>query len=111
MGWGRASEFALSGRLVLADEALQSGLVDRVVEPEVLVGVAIEVAASMGQNPSPQLRMTKQLLTENGSDTDLAAVQARESALLRECWASTEHAEAVQAFLEKRRPVFPPRPA
>jgi enoyl-CoA hydratase/carnithine racemase len=49
------------------------------------------------------------LLTDNGSDADLGAVQARESALLRECWASPEHAEAVQAFLDNRPPRFPPR--
>ena len=36
-------------------------------------------------NPDPQLRMTKELLTLNGSATDLRAVQERESALLRDC--------------------------
>lgn len=109
MGFGRASEMALSGRLLLGDEALASGLVDRLVEPESLVDEAIAVAASMGANAAPQLRMIKQLLTQNGSDTDLERVQARESELLRACWASPEHAEAVQAFLDKRDPKFPPR--
>jgi len=50
--------------------------------------------------------MTKQLLTENGSATDLSAVQERESVLQRECWKSPEHEEAVAAFLEKRPPRF-----
>jgi enoyl-CoA hydratase/carnithine racemase len=109
MGVGRASELCLSGRVVRADEALASGLVDRVVEPDELLDVAIAVAASMGENAAPQLRMIKQLLTVNGTDADLRAVQDRESELLRECWASPEHAEAVRAFLEKRPPVFPPR--
>jgi enoyl-CoA hydratase/carnithine racemase len=109
MGFGRASEMALSGRLLLADEALQSGLVDRVVEPERVVEEAVVVAAAIGANAAPQLRMIKQLLTANGSETDLALVQQRESELLRECWRSPEHAEAVQAFLEKRPPQFPPR--
>ena len=109
MGFGRASEMALSGRLLLADEAFASGLVDRVVEPEELVDEAVSVAAAMGANAAPMLRMTKQLLTQNGSDTDLVAVQQRESELLRECWKSPEHAEAVKAFIEKRAPQFPPR--
>jgi enoyl-CoA hydratase/carnithine racemase len=109
MGFGRASEMALSGRLLMADEAFASGLVDRVVEPEQLVDEAVSVAAMIGANAAPQLRMIKQLLTQNGSDTDLLAVQARESEMLRECWKSPEHAEAVRAFIEKRPPQFPPR--
>lgn len=109
MGFGRASEMALSGRLLMADEAFASGLVDRVVEPEQLVDEAVSVAAMIGANAAPQLRMIKRLLTMNGSDSDLAAVQARESEMLRECWKSPEHAEAVKAFIEKRPPQFPPR--
>ena len=42
----------------------------------------------------------------NAVDTDLDAVQARESAYLRECWELPEHHEAVNAFLEKRPPDF-----
>ena len=50
--------------------------------------------------------MTKALLTQNASATDLDQVQRRESEMLRACWKSPEHAEAVQAFLEKRPPRF-----
>ena len=60
-------------------------------------------------NAAPQLQMTKQLLTLNATETDLALVQERESEMLRECWKSAEHAEAVAAFVEKRAPKFPPR--
>jgi enoyl-CoA hydratase/carnithine racemase len=106
MGFGRASEMCLSGRLYPAAEAFRGGLVDHLVPPEELLERAFEVARSMAGNPHPQLRMIKALLGENGSDTDLGAVQKRESAMLRECWKSPEHAEAVKAFLEKRPPRF-----
>ena len=43
---------------------------------------------------------------QNASATDLDQVQRRESEMLRACWKSPEHAEAVQAFLEKRAPRF-----
>ena len=109
MGFGRASEMCLSGRLWSAAEAHAGGLVERVVPADRLLDEALELAATIAANPAPQLRMIKQLLTENGSETDLALVQQRESELLRECWRSPEHAEAVQAFLEKRPPKFPPR--
>ena len=50
--------------------------------------------------------MIKELLTQNASDTDLRAIQKRESELLRRCWETPEHKEAVDAFLEKRTPRF-----
>jgi enoyl-CoA hydratase/carnithine racemase len=46
------------------------------------------------------------LLTENGTDTDIGAVERRESELLRQCWTTPEHKEAVAAFVEKRPPRF-----
>ena len=106
MGFGRASEMCLSGRLYSAAEAHQAGLVDVLTTADELVPKAFAIAESFAANPDPQLRMIKQLLTENGSATDLPAVQERESVLLRECWKSPEHKEAVAAFLEKRPPRF-----
>ncbi len=106
MGFGRASEMCLSGRLYPADEAHAAGLVDHVAAPEDTLPRALEIARSMAANPDLQLRMTKELLTANPCDTDLKAIQERESALLRECWKSAEHAEAVAAFREKRDPKF-----
>jgi len=82
------------------------GLANRLTEPDELLVTAIGVANSYAANPDLQLRMTKQLLTENVVDTDLRAIQHREQVLLAECWKSAEHKEAVSAFLEKRPPVF-----
>ncbi len=109
VGWGMASELCLSGRLVEADEAHRIGLVDHLVEPDALLDTAVDLAAAYAANPAPQLRMIKELLTTNAVETDLTAVQRRESKLLRECWETPEHAEAVAAFMEKRAPNFPPR--
>lgn len=106
VGVGRASDLFLSGRLILADEAHRIGLVDRLAEPEALLDTALEIAASYAANPDLQLRMTKQLLTDNIVETDLGLIQRREQELLAECWKSAEHKEAVQAFLDKRPPVF-----
>jgi enoyl-CoA hydratase/carnithine racemase len=108
MGFGRASEMCLTGRLYKADEALEAGLVDRVVAHDDLVAAALQLAGEIAANPVPQLLMTKRLLTKNGSATDLTLVQESESALLRECWKTPEHAEAVAAFMEKRPPRFRP---
>ncbi|MGD9702659.1 MAG: enoyl-CoA hydratase/isomerase family protein [Acidimicrobiia bacterium] len=102
VGIGRASDLFLSGRVIAGAEAHSIGLADRLADPDELIDAAIDVAASYAANPSPQLQMTKQLLTLNSVDTDLDAIQRREQELLRECWKSPEHAAAVAAFLEQR---------
>ena len=67
---------------------------------------ALEIAAQIAANPGPQLRWIKALLTENGSETDIAAVQRREGEALQRAYVSAEHKEAVDAFLTKREPNF-----
>jgi enoyl-CoA hydratase/carnithine racemase len=106
VGFGRASDLCLSGRIILGDEAHAIGLADRLSGPDDVVDVAVEIASSYAANPAPQLRMIKQLLTANAVESDLAAVQRSEHERLLECWSSPEHAEAVKAFTEKRPPVF-----
>jgi enoyl-CoA hydratase/carnithine racemase len=108
VGVGFANDLCLTGRIVDAAEAARNGLVDRQVEPDELVPAALTLATEIGRNPGPQLRMTKQLLALNLTESDIGVVQQRESDLLHECWKSPEHAEAVRAFLEKRPPDFSP---
>lgn len=105
-GWGVASDLMLSGRTLEADEALTLRIVDEVVEPASVLDVAIERARSYGENPTPQLRWIKELLTRNANETDPLAAQGRELALLAQAYATAEHKEAVAAFLEKRAPIF-----
>lgn len=105
-GFGAASWLALSGATVVAEEARELGLVDRVTTPGALVDEAMDLAGELAANPPTQLRLIKQLLTANAAETDLAAVQRRELEAMKQCYRSPEHAEAVRAFLEKRQPVF-----
>ncbi|MFT3853537.1 MAG: enoyl-CoA hydratase-related protein [Ilumatobacteraceae bacterium] len=105
-GWGNASYLALSGATLLAEEAQPLGLVDRVVPGERVLDEAIAVAREFAANPGPQVRMIKELLTENGVETDLTAVQRREITALEQAYRTPEHREAVQAFLERRPPQF-----
>ena len=108
VGFGRASDLCLSGRLVSGTEAHAIGLADQLAEPDELLEKAMSVAHSYAANPDRQLRMTKQLLTENMAEPDLWAAQRREMEMLSECWTTDEHKEAVAAFLGKRPPVFRP---
>ncbi|MFV0258701.1 MAG: enoyl-CoA hydratase/isomerase family protein [Acidimicrobiales bacterium] len=105
-GWGAASDLALSGRMVMADEAARLGLVDAVVGADELIDTAITTAASYAGNPPWAVRAIKELLTLNGSEGDVATVQQRELERLQEAYRTAEHKEAVAAFLEKREPKF-----
>ena len=109
IGPGRARMFALSGDLWPAPDAYAAGLVDKVVPADTLLDEAFALAGRIAANPAPQLRWTKHLLEVNAVEPDFPTVQQRESEILRQCWTSPEHAEAVAAFKEKRPPVFPPR--
>ena len=102
MGFGRASELCLSGRLIDAQEALTSGLVDFLVDSDELLESALSKAKIIADNPGPQLNMVKELLSMNGSETDLNLVQDRESKMLRECWKTPEHKAAVKKFLNSK---------
>lgn len=106
MGFGAANEMCLTGKLYSAAEAYKRRLVDQVVEHGELLSTAQSLAAEMGANPAAQLRWIKQLISENGSETDIAKVHMREGKTLAKCYVSPEHKEAVDAFLEKRPPQF-----
>ena len=106
MGFGRASEMVLSGRLYMAQEAYEKGLADRIVDHENLLVEAMKVAGEIAENPSRQLRLIKSLISLNGSETNMALAAQRESKIMDECFKSPEHKEAVTAFLEKRPPKF-----
>jgi enoyl-CoA hydratase/carnithine racemase len=101
VGFGRASEMCLTGRLYDGAEAHRMGLADRLATHEELLEQTLGLAGEIAANPAPQLLMIKRLLSENAVETDLRLVQEREHELIRECWRSPEHHRAVEAFLAR----------
>ncbi|MEO0438245.1 MAG: enoyl-CoA hydratase-related protein [Pseudomonadota bacterium] len=106
VGFAHASEILLSARGVDAQEALAIGLLNAVVPAEALLDRALEYANAIAANPSPMMQLIKDLLTKNSEETDIDVIWRRESDALRQCLARPEHREAVEAFLEKRKPDF-----
>lgn len=106
IGFGRASELMLTGRTLVAEEAAEIGLIDRVVAAGELITAAHEMAHAMGDNPQASLAFTKQLLTQNMFASSLSEVQKLEMTLLESAYETPEHHEAVAAFLTKREPDF-----
>ena len=101
VGYQRAAELTLTGRLLKAEEALQFGLFLKVVEPEELLTSARELAAKIAEKPPQAVRLTKRLmkLAQRTELPDFLDLCASFQAMAHH---TADHREAVSAFLEKR---------
>lgn len=108
VGQARALDLLLSGRVIVAEEALEMGLVNRVVPKESLLETATAYARDMAVNCSPAAMSV--IKSQVYRDLELPLKEALEKAnhLMLQ---STQHAdlkEGVNSFLEKRPPKFAP---
>ncbi|MGJ7458667.1 enoyl-CoA hydratase-related protein [Halomonas sp. MA07-2] len=100
IGYQRAFELTLSGRIIDAEEAKAYGIVLEVTEPEALMETVGELASHIAAQPPKATRLTKRLMkmaqrTELKDFLDLCAV------FQGMCHNEPEHLEAVNAMLEK----------
>jgi 2-(1,2-epoxy-1,2-dihydrophenyl)acetyl-CoA isomerase len=105
VGLAKAKELTLLGRIIEAQEALDIGLVSKVVPHEELIAETMSLATALAQGPTFTLGLVKEVLHQ-GLVSDLAGAEALEGRILDTCRRSPEHAEGVRAFLEKREPRF-----
>lgn len=105
IGLSRAAEMTFTGEPIDVHTALEWGFVSKVVEPEDLLAEANRLAERISANPPRQLRMAKRLLRE-GLNTRLDSLLELAAAYQGACHQTADHAEAVDALLEKRAPVF-----
>ena len=105
IGYQRAAELTFTGRLVSAYEALSLGLFLEVVEPETLMARARELARKIAAKPPQAQRLTKRLmkLAQRSELPDFLDLCACFQAMAHH---TSDHLEAVCAFLEKRAPHF-----
>ena len=105
VGISKASEMAFTGEALTAQEALACGLVSRVVAHDTLLDEARKLAAKIVANPGGVLRMTKRLLRE-GERSSLESLLELSAGYQAIAHMTTDHHEAVRAFVEKRAPKF-----
>ena len=105
VGMSKAAEMAFTGEMLDANAALACGLVSRVVPDDQLLAEVGALAAKIAANPGPTLRMTKRLLKE-GQVTRLSSLLELSASYQALAHKTAEHAEAVNAFMEKRKPEF-----
>lgn len=105
VGLSRAMELAYTGRRVPASEAVEIGLAHRMAPDGEVVDAAVEWATELADGPTAAYVATRRLLLF-GSSHSVDAVLTEEMRVQGEMGLRPEHLEAVDAFLEKRKPDF-----
>lgn len=105
IGYQRAAEMTLTGRLVHAEEAVQLGLMMEQVPAEQLMSRVMTLAQQMAAKPPHALRMSKRLMkqAQRHELPDFLELCAAWQGMLHN---TDDHVEAVNAFVEKREGVY-----
>ena len=104
-GMARAFEYAATGRDILADEALQAGLVNRVAKPEELEKITMEYATAFASAPTKAIGLIKRTLNK-ALTSDLDSLLEYEAYIQQAASETEDHKEGLAAFAEKRPANF-----
>jgi 2-(1,2-epoxy-1,2-dihydrophenyl)acetyl-CoA isomerase len=105
IGFQKASALMMLGDKVSAAEALSMGMLYKVFPDEILAESAMKIAETLASMPTRGLGLTKKLLNE-GLRNDLRGQLKREGEEQVIAASTFDYNEGVNAFLEKRKPVF-----
>ncbi len=104
-GYARAFELAATGRKLSASEALEWGLVNRVVAPEELDNAVEEVVANFAKAPTIAIGLIKKMLNK-AAVSDLETMLEYEAYCQEIAGRTEDYRKGVEAFLQKRKPRF-----
>jgi len=105
IGKALAMDVVLSGRFLSANEALEHGLISRVVPREHWFEAALEVAKQVAMKGPIALRAAKASVL-NANEEHLSKGLQEERALFYTLFDTNDQTEGMTAFVEKRRPNF-----
>lgn len=100
IGPARAKDLIYTGRFVGSVEALQIGLVDKVVPADEVYKTAVEMAAEFARGPTVALRAAKMAI-QRGLEMDLGDGLAFEREVFVNLFATEDQKEGMKSFLEK----------
>ncbi|WP_019230067.1 enoyl-CoA hydratase-related protein [Sedimentibacter sp. B4] len=105
IGSGIAKELIYTGRQVKAEEALYVGLVNKVVEPELLIEEAKNMMKTILKNASLAIGFAK-VAINRGLEMDIDNGLELEKDMAALSFATDDKDEGMRAFVEKRPAVF-----
>lgn len=103
VGMQRARDLLLTGRLLSAEEALDWGLIARVVEDDRVDEEAFDIVQTIIDEKSPQAYRVIKAMFKHWNNMAMAGSEV-ERELTAAVWASEEFGERANAFLDKERP-------
>ncbi len=105
IGSGIAKELIYTGRQIKAEEALSVGLVNKVVEPELLIEEAKNMMKAILKNASLAIGFAK-IAINRGLEMDIDNGLELEKDIAALSFATDDKDEGMKAFIEKRPAVF-----
>jgi hypothetical protein len=108
LGPARALDLLLSGRVLLAEEALQLGFVNRVVPGDALIDQTTAYARDLAANCSPGSMAVIKAQVYRDLDSPLAPALERSLREMELSLATEDFKEGVASYVEQRAPKFPP---
>lgn len=105
IGWQKASALAMLGDKVSAAEAERLGMVYKIFADENFASETQQLAQQLASMPTLALALIKQALNSSFSNTLEAQLQ-QEDQLQQQAAQTRDYKEGVEAFLQKRTPVF-----
>ena len=105
IGRARSMEMHMTGRMMDAEEALQAGLIARIVEDDAVLETALETATTIAAYSRPALRALREAIYR-AEELPLQAGLLHERRVFHSLFGSTDQVEGMAAFLEKREPAF-----
>ena len=105
VGRAKAKEIVFSYRMIEAQEALELGLVSRLVEPDQVMEAAYALAEKIAQGPTFAFAMAKAMI-DRSYETDLRTALQMEALSQALAGNSEDHREGVDAFFGKRPHQF-----
>lgn len=102
IGAARAKEIIYTGKIIKAEEALQIGLVNKVVPLESLMKEAMAMAEKIASNAPIAVKSCK-VAIDRGMQCDIDTGLMYESEVFAQCFSTEDQKDAMGAFIEKRK--------